>query len=73
MSNVDEKEVGGAIRIFLRCVGIHLEAAVAGRVRMEKTAGQSPEHQAIQGQTEYIDGEIVEDVLPVDIEKLEKL
>ena len=71
MANASDKEIGGSLRIVLRCIG--LEAEAAGYVRMRKTARQSPEKPAIDEQGEIIEGEIVEDVLPADVKGLEKL
>lgn len=71
MKNVSDTRMGGSLSIMLRCVGLKAEAVVYKRVR--KISHQSSKNSAIEDQGEIIEGEIVEDVLPADIEGLDKI
>lgn len=73
MTDANEKELGGSGRIFLRCLGFQLEVEAEGHMRLKKTAGQASEPKAIEDQSDIIEGEIVEDVDPAEIEKLDKI
>lgn len=73
MTNVNEKELGGSGRIFLRCLGFQLEVEAEGHMRLTKAAGQASEPKAIEDQSNIIDGEVVEDVDPAEIQDLDKI
>lgn len=74
MEKAVEMEVSGSGKLrkkFFRCVGLEAEAAVY--LRMKAVAGQSPEQAAIEDQSNVIDGEVVEDIDPLDTNLPDKI
>ena len=72
MSKGNDTETRAFGRIFLRCFGIHLEVEGKVHARRQASAGYPPSQAAIEDQSN-IDDDIVEDVDPAEIKKLDKI